>query len=49
MFLSAMKPTLSKSVLIPGKVSLKEATHLEELHCPSESDNDPDALRGFSN
>lgn len=43
-----MKPTVSRSVLLPRKTGLKEASCLEELGCPSESDNHPNALRDFS-
>jgi len=48
MFLSAVKPTVSRSVLIPKKAGLKEVTCLE-LGCPSESDNHSNALRDISN
>lgn len=48
MFLSAMEPIVSRSVLIPGKAGLKEATRLEEVGCPSESDHS-NALRDSFN
>lgn len=49
MFFSAVKPTVSRSMLSPGRAGLKEMTCLEELSCPSESDIHPNALRDFSN